>query len=172
MKRLGFLMLLMIGSLLAEDIKIPSYKDIMTGERVDCKDVYIKLQNNEKIDCEYLGGLNETGEDCKCKSLIYKMPGGKGSLDRILGRDPKTGKVAPPRDVSMEEAQMVGAKNTYKEAVKKSEIAKNKLEKAKKSGKGVDKAQEEYDDTIRDVELSKAKIKDLEEIAKENKKEK
>ncbi|ASM36682.1 hypothetical protein [Campylobacter sputorum] len=102
----------------------------------------------------------------------YQMPGGKGSLDRILGRDPKTGKVAPPRDVSMEEAQMIGAKNTYKEAVKKSEIAKNKLEKAKKSGKGVDKAQEEYDDAIRDVELSKAKIKDLEELAKESKKEK
>lgn len=88
----------------------------------------------------------------------YRMPGGKGSLDRILGRDPKTGKVAPPREVTMEEAQMINAKNQYKQA------------KAGQNQKRLEAAQEQLKQAQMDVELSKAKIKDLEEKAKEKNK--
>lgn len=40
------------------------------------------------------------------------MPCGKGSLDRILGRDPKTGKVEPFRDVSYDEGMLKRARDS------------------------------------------------------------
>ncbi|HDX6281652.1 TPA: hypothetical protein RPW15_001490 [Campylobacter fetus subsp. venerealis] len=172
MKKLGFLVLSVVGLLFAEEFKIPTYTDIITKEKVDCTEVYMKLQNNEKIDCDIKPGMSvdtrlKIQNECECKRRIYQMPGGKGDLNRILDKT--------PRDVGYDEGMIKRAKARYNKSLKDLDKAKKELEIAteSKNTQKIEKAKENLQEKERDVELYKAKVVDLEARKKEaEKKEK
>ena len=97
--------------------------------------------------------------NCKQTKPSHKMPGQKGSFDKIIGRDPKTGKVEPYyRDVTKEEADKIRAKNRYDDANKE-------LEKAKKAynKKPTNENKSKVEEASHKAELAKAHLQEANE---------
>ena len=100
-----------------------------------------------------------TGSNEKPKKPAYDMPGGKGSLDKIIGRDPKTGKVEPYyRDVTKEEADKIRAKNRYDDANKELEKAKIAYNK-----KPTNENKSKVEEASHKAELAKAHLQEANE---------
>ncbi len=96
---------------------------------------------------------------CINSQPAYDMPGGKGSLDKIIGRDPKTGKVEPYyRDVTKEEADKIRAKNRYDDANKELEKAKIAYNK-----KPTNENKSKVEEASHKAELAKAHLQEANE---------
>ncbi|CAD7288078.1 hypothetical protein [Campylobacter suis] len=161
MKRLGLIGIMVLGLI--------NFAVANQANKID--DILSKIDTTPKVEFSEEECTPEMRAltNCKITKPSYDMPGGKGSLDRILGRDPKTGKVESFRDVSYDEGMLKRAKDRYNKSLEDLDKAKKELEIAtqNKNTQKIENAKENLQDKERDVELYKVKVVDLEARKKE-----